>query len=155
MAQGFERSTPRDEPEQSITAAVEDTGLQQLGANLRELQRRQIARPLDFARRFEWQELAWTLLGGGDWKSEWGPAPQSLLAAVLIRCSREEGGIRALARRMNVSPQTLYNVIGGREPGRHVLRAICDYLAERPPDTELTVDTVRSWARLPAQLPGE
>ena len=76
------------------------------------------------------------------------PAPQTLLAAILVRCSREEGGIRALARRMNLSPQTIYNVVGGREPGKHVARAIVDYLAERPPDTELSVDTVRSWARL-------
>ena len=72
--------------------------------------------------------------------------PRSLLAAVLLRCSLEEGGIRPLARRIGLSPQTVYNILGGQEPGKHVARALADYLAVRPPDTELCVDTVMTTA---------
>ena len=64
----------------------------------------------------------------------------TLLAAVLRRCAHEEGGLRALARAIGVSPQTLYELIGGRLPGKHVLRAVALYL-------EVSPGEVAMWAR--------
>ena len=72
---------------------------------------------------------------------------------MLFRCSQEEGGIRGLARRIGLSPQTIYNILGGQVPGKHVAWAIVEYLAVRPPDADLSVDTVQAWARLPAEVP--
>ena len=57
---------------------------------------------------------------------------RSLLGAVLLRCAQEEGGLRALARAIGISPQTLHEVLGGRVPGTHVRRAIATYLAIAP-----------------------
>ena len=49
--------------------------LETLNANLAELERRRGARPLDFAKRLPWQQVAWSLLGGAPWRPEWGEPP--------------------------------------------------------------------------------
>lgn len=63
----------------------------------------------------------------------------TLLAGVLRQCASEEGGIRALCRAIGISPQTLYGLLGGRSPGRHVTRAIAAYL-------EMPAGSVAAWA---------
>jgi len=56
----------------------------------------------------------------------------TLLAAILRACAREERGVRALARAVGVSPETLHRVLLGRMPGRHVRRALAAYLGVAP-----------------------
>lgn len=66
--------------------------------------------------------------------------PSTLLAGVLRASADDEGGLRALATAIGISRQRLYDVIGGRTPGRHVQRAIASYL-------EVTVEQIATWAR--------
>ena len=70
------------------------------------------------------------------------PAPGSLLGAVLVTCSREEGGVRGLARAVGMSPQTCYDLIAGkRQPMLHLSRSIARYLG-------ITPKAVLAWSRL-------
>jgi len=62
-----------------------------------------------------------------------------VLAGVLRACAREEGGVRALARAIAVSPQTIHGLLNGDPPGRHVRRALALYLGVRP-------EEVAAWA---------
>lgn len=73
---------------------------------------------------------------------------QSLLACVLARCAEEEGGNRALARALGISPQTLHELLRDlRRPGRHVARAIADYLVGAPSEEEeVSPDDVIAWS---------
>lgn len=67
-------------------------------------------------------------------------APATVLGAVLRESAIDEGGIRALARTIGISPQTLYDLLGGHVPSRHVCRTIATYL-------EITPHQVAAWAR--------
>jgi len=69
----------------------------------------------------------------------------TLLAGVLRACAREEGGVRALARAVGLSPQTIHEVVAGCQPGRHVQRALAIYLGVTP-------EEIAAWAeeRAPA-----
>lgn len=72
----------------------------------------------------------------------------NLLAAVLMRCAEEEGGVRALARALGISPQTLHDLIAGRRrPGKHVSSVIAGYLrGAEPVEGTVTADIVRGWS---------
>ena len=63
----------------------------------------------------------------------------TLLGAILRRCAEEEGGLRALARMLDVSPQSLYDVMGGRVPGKYLGRVVAGYLGVTP-------DQIAAWA---------
>ena len=74
----------------------------------------------------------------------------TLLGEVLLRCAREEGSVRALARALGLSPQTVYELVKGeREPAKHAARAISDFLGGRQRHLdEFTADRVIEWAGL-------
>ena len=67
-------------------------------------------------------------------------APVTLLGAILRESAIDEGSVRGLARRIEISPQTLYGVLHGHVPGRHVCRSIAAYL-------EISTEQVAAWAR--------
>ena len=66
-----------------------DPQLTDLHSNLAELERRKVARPLDFARMFGWQKIVAALCGGStrDWDSEWGPEPSVMPREVSMTVS--------------------------------------------------------------------
>ena len=66
-------------------------------------------------------------------------ASESFLVSYLRESAVDEGGLRALARVIGISPQTLYDVLAGRPPGRHVRRALAAYL-------EIPAELVTEWA---------
>ena len=66
----------------------------------------------------------------------------SLLGAIVGKCAEEEGGVRAFARAVGLSRQTVYAVLKGRVPGHHAMRAIAAYL-------EVTAEHVAAWAMEP------
>ncbi len=76
-----------------MTAAAQSTKVVDLHANLAELERRKVARPLDFARMFGWQKIVAALCGGStqDWDSEWGPAPSVIPREVYAICPNQVG----------------------------------------------------------------
>ena len=57
--------------------------------------------------------------------------PGSLLGAILHRCAVEEGGVRALSRMLDLSPETVYRIIKGHAPAKHAARSISDFLGGR------------------------
>ena len=73
----------------------------------------------------------------------------TLLGAVLLASAEEEsGGRRGLARRIEISRQSLHEVLAGaREPGRHVAGAIGRYL-------NISAKQVLAWAHEPAIAEG-
>lgn len=66
-------------------------------------------------------------------------ATTTLLGAVLRASAVDEGGLRALARIIGISRQSLHHVLAGRVPGKHVIGALARYL-------EVSSDEVTAWA---------
>ena len=74
----------------------------------------------------------------------------TLLGEVLLRCAREEGSVRALARALGLSPQTVYELVKGeRAPAKHAARAIGDFLGGRQRHLDdFNADRVIEWSKL-------
>lgn len=65
--------------------------LQRVRKEVADVRRRKAARPLSFAKRLPWQQVAWSLLGGAPWRSEWGPAPSCEPSLICVPCSNRVG----------------------------------------------------------------
>lgn len=42
-------------------------------------------------RRLPWQEVAWSLMGGAPWRSEWGPGPSCMVRTLIVVCANRVG----------------------------------------------------------------
>ena len=55
------------------------------------LEARAKRRPLEHATRLPWQQVAWSLMGGGPWKSEWGASPTKRPDLIVVPCANRVG----------------------------------------------------------------
>ncbi len=70
----------------------------------------------------------------------------SVLAEVLRRCAEEEaGGMTGLAETIGIGRSTMYLVLEGWVPGKHVALALARYLSSE--DGTVTAAEVQAWAR--------
>ena len=78
--------------------------------------------------------------------SRHAPELPTLLAAILLKCAEEEGGVRALARPIGISHQSVYRLVQGTGPGKHVLAAV-----QRHPG-DVSLKELRRWCRTRVQF---